>query len=56
MATDTERSHPGDTPDQAAFRQAVRGFLAANARPKQEAGPWNVSFHTDPADARRLYA
>ncbi len=44
-----------DNPEQMEFRQAVRRFLATNAKPKQQAGPWAVSFHVDPEDARREF-
>jgi alkylation response protein AidB-like acyl-CoA dehydrogenase len=42
----------GDSPEQAAFRTRVRAFLEANAKPKQDKGPWGVTFHTDPEEAR----
>lgn len=44
-----------DSPEQQEFRESVRRFLAAHAKPKQEAGPWAVSFHVDPEDARREF-
>ena len=45
----------GDTAEQAAFRADVRAFLAANARRKQEASPWAITFHTSEEDARRAF-
>lgn len=45
----------GDNPEQQEFRQAVKRFLAAHAKPKQESGPWAVNFHVDPEDARREF-
>jgi alkylation response protein AidB-like acyl-CoA dehydrogenase len=50
-----EEAQSVDTPEQATFRGEVRRFLAANTHPKQEAGPWAVTFHTDPEDARRSF-
>ncbi|HET6965767.1 MAG TPA: acyl-CoA dehydrogenase family protein [Acidimicrobiales bacterium] len=44
-----------DNPEQQEFRDAVRRFLAANAKPKQQSGPWTVNFHVDPEDARREF-
>jgi alkylation response protein AidB-like acyl-CoA dehydrogenase len=41
-----------DDPEQATFRAEVRTFLAANAKPKQDKGPWAVTFHTDAEEAR----
>jgi alkylation response protein AidB-like acyl-CoA dehydrogenase len=55
MTTEGERSVPGDSPEQKEFRERVRDFLAAHAKPKQAAGPWVVNFHTDPEDARREF-
>src|SRR5262245_51750300 len=43
----------GDTPEQAAFREDVRAFLAELAKPKQDRGPWALNFHTSADDARR---
>jgi len=50
-----EEAQSVDTPEQATFRGEVRRFLAANTHPKQEAGPWAVTFHTDPEGARRSF-
>ena len=44
---------PGDSPEQAEFRVRVQAFLAARARPKQQARPFAVPFHTDAGKARR---
>jgi alkylation response protein AidB-like acyl-CoA dehydrogenase len=51
----TDEGTTTDTPEQAAFREEVRSFLAANAKPKGEASMWAVNFHTDPADAAREF-
>jgi alkylation response protein AidB-like acyl-CoA dehydrogenase len=53
--TTTEVPLTTDTPEQASFRAAVRAFLTANAKPKQQLGPWAVVMHTDPADAQREF-
>jgi alkylation response protein AidB-like acyl-CoA dehydrogenase len=45
----------GDSPDQKEFRDAVKRFLATNAKPKQESRPWAVNFHVDPEKARREF-
>jgi len=37
--------------EQAAFRAEAREFLAAHAKPKKEAGLWDLNFHTDPKEA-----
>jgi alkylation response protein AidB-like acyl-CoA dehydrogenase len=41
-----------DTAEQAAFRTEVRQFLAANARPRGDASPWAIPFHTDDESSR----
>ena len=43
----------GDTREQASFRANVREFLATYAEPKQDRGPWALTFHTSEEDARR---
>jgi len=42
-----------DTAEQASFRAKVREFLATHAEPKQDRGPWALTFHTSADDARR---
>ena len=41
--------------EQEAFREEVRSFLAANAKPRQDKSPWAVNFHTDPEGARQEF-
>lgn len=55
MTTTETESAAGDTPEQREFRAAVRSFLAANSKPKQESGPWELTFHADAGDARREF-
>ena len=50
-----DRPVSGDTAEQREFREAVKRFLSAKAKPKKEAGPWTVNFHVDPEDARREF-
>lgn len=45
----------GDSPEQKEFRDSVQRFLAAKAKPRQQAGPFNVTFHTDPEAARQEF-
>ena len=54
MTTDAE-THRGDTPEQAEFRAEVRAFLAANAKPRQDASPWAVNIHTSEDEARAAF-
>jgi alkylation response protein AidB-like acyl-CoA dehydrogenase len=44
-----------DTPEQAAFRADVQAFLAANAKPKQDLGPWAMNVHLDAESAGREF-
>lgn len=44
-----------DTNEQAEFRDEVRAFLAANARPRQQISPWAIPFHTDDEASRRSF-
>jgi alkylation response protein AidB-like acyl-CoA dehydrogenase len=44
-----------DTPEQASFREEVRGFLSAHARPRGPGGMWAVGFHTDAAAQARSF-
>jgi alkylation response protein AidB-like acyl-CoA dehydrogenase len=53
MKNGADQTGTGDSPEQKEFRNNVRTFLAANAKPKQEARPWAVNFHVDPEKARR---
>jgi alkylation response protein AidB-like acyl-CoA dehydrogenase len=53
MDSEEERSGVGDTPEQKEFREAVRRFLAAKAKPKRRTGPFHLNFHTDAEAARR---
>lgn len=48
-----DRAVATDTPEQKAFRETVRQFLSAKAKPKRRTGPFHVNFHTDPEAARR---
>ena len=48
MTNGADQPGTGDSPEQKEFRSNVRTFLAANAKPKQEARPWAVNFHVDP--------
>jgi alkylation response protein AidB-like acyl-CoA dehydrogenase len=49
----TDEQAAGDNPEQASFRAKVRDFLAKYAEPKQDRGPWALTFHTSADDARR---
>jgi alkylation response protein AidB-like acyl-CoA dehydrogenase len=53
MKNGADQSGTGDSPEHKEFRNNVTTFLAANAKPKQEARPWAVNFHVDPEKARR---
>lgn len=44
-----------DSREQAEFRDEVRAFLTANARPRGEISPWAVPFHTDEDASRRSF-
>ena len=44
-----------DSPEQASFRAAVRAFLAANAIPYQDKGPWAVNVLSDIDEGRREF-
>ncbi len=44
-----------DTPEQAEFRAEVRAFLAANAKPRQQASPWALNVHTSEDEARAAF-
>jgi alkylation response protein AidB-like acyl-CoA dehydrogenase len=55
MNNGADQPGSGDSPEQKEFRETVRGFLAAKAKPKQESGPWSVNFQVDPQQARREF-
>jgi alkylation response protein AidB-like acyl-CoA dehydrogenase len=53
--TIAEQTASTDTPEQAEFRAEVRAFLAANAKPAQEASPFAVNVHTSEDEAREAF-
>jgi acyl-CoA dehydrogenase len=53
--TTTADAHASDTAEQAAFREEVCRFLAANSHLKRDASPWALNFHTDQDAARRAF-
>jgi alkylation response protein AidB-like acyl-CoA dehydrogenase len=55
MSTASEPVTSGDSSEQKDFRRAVKSFLAAKAKPKQQARPWAVNFHIDAAEAHREF-
>jgi alkylation response protein AidB-like acyl-CoA dehydrogenase len=44
-----------DTPEQAKFRAEVRAFLAANAKPKADTGPWALNLVTTEEQGRHEF-
>ncbi len=58
-ANATEDQHDagsaGEPEPQRRFRREVQEWLAANARPKKDLGPWAVTFHTDAEESRREF-
>ena len=54
MTTDVDAPRT-ETHEQAEFRAEVRDFLAANAKPRQDASPWAVNIHTSEDDARASF-
>ena len=52
MTSTIEEAQSVDTPEQAAFRAEVRGFLAANSQPKQETQPVGGDLSTPTPRAR----
>lgn len=55
MTNRGEHPDPAESVERREFRETVRRFLAANAKPKHESGPWTVNFHDDPREARREF-